>query len=247
MRRRRPIGKKRYTIFTLLDKQPKSLSRSKHYSLMIGYLRDSPALQRIKFNQRCYSLLNNAVIKPEHLDNFYRTYHLPINPFFPLFFMIKREYLLNKELSKVEKRQYIQEKMKILPKYIDDFFRLLADLERSYNRGDKIPVYKNSLIPKTKKQVNLFNRNNHSDWIFFFKNYLNLLMEQYKRMPLEKTDQLLACFILICIPNDCSRLPNQSVVRKHYRSFSKKYHPDTGGDHGLFIEIKWAYDILSKT
>ena len=74
----------------LLDKQPKALVRDTKYPLLISYYRSSPLLMRIRFNKRCYSLLHNAVIKPEHLENFYKTYRLPKDSFFPLFSMIKK-------------------------------------------------------------------------------------------------------------------------------------------------------------
>ncbi|MDA3809599.1 MAG: hypothetical protein PF518_04620 [Spirochaetaceae bacterium] len=245
MRRRRPVGRKIYTIHYLLDKQPKSISRDKLYNLMIGHYRDSPALKNLLFNKRCYSLLNDAVINPEHLNNFYKTYKLPINPFFPLFFMIKRNYLIDKENRKSAKHVYIQTRMSNLHPYILKYMTLVHDLEKNHNRALNTPIYNHYIFPKTKKQVDLYSRYKHRDWILFFRNFFELLIKNYQRLTADKIDLLTACFILACIPGGYSDLPDLSQVKKHYRSFSKKYHPDTGGDADLFVELKWAYDLLS--
>ena len=244
MSRRRPIGKTVYTINLLLTKQPKALTRDKTYDLMISYFRSSPVLQSVKFNKRCYSLLNEAVIKPEHLNNFYRTYRLPRTPFFPLFFMIKRNYLLNRELKKREKQEYIIDRMNNLPPYVVKFLKLVKDLEQEYNRANKSPVFKSHIMAKTKKKADAYYRYNHGDWILFFNNYFELLLKEYERLLLVKIEQLSACLILMCIPEHFFEFPNESLVKKHYRSFSKKYHPDTGGDSLMFLEIKKARDFL---
>lgn len=38
---------------------------------------------------------------------------------------------------------------------------------------------------------------------------------------------------------------DQSEIKKAYRTFSKKHHPDCGGDEEKFKEISYAYKILS--
>ncbi len=244
MRRRRPIGIKKYTISFLLEKQPKAICRDKYYRLMISYYRESTILKRIRFNRRCYSLLNDAVIRPEHLHNFYKTYNLPQDPFFPLFLLIKNNYFVTKDIRKREKQQYIQGRMRELSPHVDSFFKIIYEMEKRYNRAGQTPVYKKYIIPKTKKHVDRLAGYKHLDWFFFFSTYLEMLLKQYKRISYKTTGQLAACFMLECIPETFSDLPDQSLVNNHYRSFSKKYHPDVGGDPEFFIEIKRAHEVL---
>ncbi|MBI9099908.1 MAG: hypothetical protein JEY91_15615 [Spirochaetaceae bacterium] len=238
------MGRKIYTISYLLDKQPKAIRKDKNYQLMISYLQKASPLISIRFNKRCYSLLNNAVIKPEHLENFYRTYGLPKHPFFPLFFMIKRQYLINRENKKIERQEYIDEKMKNLPLHIEGFFNLLANLEIKYNRAGQNPVYKQTIMAKTKKQVDRYSSFGHPDWLIFMDDYFASLTGQYERIPADTIDRLSACFILKCIPDSINSLPGHSQIKTQYRSFSKEFHPDTGGDPRLFIRVKWARDYL---
>ena len=244
MRRRRPVGKKIYTIDYLLNKQPKSLAKDSNYLTMINYLKSSSNLRGIKFNKRCYSLLNNAVIKPEHLINFYKTYRLPKHPFFPLFFMIKRDYLKSRELKKKEKLDYIDHRMEELPKNVLRYLQFVMKMESGYNRSGLHPLYTEVITPKTKKQVDMFSSYSHGDWLKFFKSYLGMLLSRYQRSSSEKIDSLSACFILDCIPDYPSELPSVSIIKNNYRRMSKMYHPDTGGDATLFLEIKWARDVL---
>ena len=213
---------------------------------MISYLQHSPDLQKIRFNKRAFSLLHNAVIKPEHLDNFYRTYRIPRHPFFPLFFMIKREYLDRKEQKKSEKEKYINRGMKKLPSYVDRYFNIISDLEMQYNGAGQNPVYKKNIIPTTKKQVDLYSHNSHSQWLRFSDEYFKILIERYERIPEKIVHRISACFILQCLPETYSGLPESSLVKSRYRKYSKKYHPDTGGDPELFIRIKWARDLLLR-
>jgi len=244
MRRRRPVGKNIYTIEYLLDKQPKALSRDTRYPLLISYFRSSPVLMRIRFNKRCYSLLHNAVIKPEHLENFYKTYRLPKDSFFPLFFMIKRNYLNNKNIKKREKQLYIQNGMENLPPYVIQFLKLINEMEKSYNRADLLPVYSKNIIPKTKKQIDNYRGFEHLDWYRFFLKHFEMMQKYYDRLPPVKTDKLTACLILECVPDSYEQLPGHSLVKSRYRKLSKEYHPDAGGDPELFIALKKARDLL---
>lgn len=243
-RRKRPVGRSIYSIHYLLDKQPKTLSRDSRYTQMISYYRSSPALQKIRFNRRCFSLLNDAVIEPAHLMNFYRTYRLPHDPFFPLFFMIKRSFLANKAEKKIEKALYIKTRMNQLPPSVIQMLTLVLEIEEKYNRSDRALIYRDSLFPKTKKQVDMYIKFSHSDWFLFFKKHFSVLRKEYERLTIEKTDQLLACFTLDCLPDNFKGSPDKSLIKRRYRNYSKIYHPDMGGAPELFIAIKWAHDIL---
>ena len=229
---------------SLLDKQPKSLSRQKHYQLMVSYLQNAPQLTGIRFNRRCYSLLNDAVIIPEHLENFYRTYRLPRNPFYPLFFMIKRNYLMERENKKLERKKYIEKKMNCIPSQLQRYFVLIIQFEQKYNRAGDHPVFKVNLSVKTKKKADMFAKYDHADWIYFFGIYTACLLKQYERLPLKNLDRIYAFLILNCIPESFSEVPKIAKINNRYRNFSKIYHPDAGGDQELFIKIKWARDVL---
>lgn len=244
MNRRRPVGRKIYSVSYLLNKQPKSLSKQKHYQLMVSYLQNAPRLRDLRFNRRCYSLLNGAVVKPEHLENFYRTYRLPKNPFFPLFFMIKRNYLMERENKKLERKKYIEVKMKGIPSYVQKYFSLILQQEKKYNRAGNYPVFKENLSVRSKKKADIFVKYDHSDWIIFFGKYTACLSEFYERIPLAQIDRIYAYLILNCIPESPSTIPDETKISNRYRNYSKIYHPDRGGDPELFIKIKWARDLL---
>lgn len=228
----------------LLDKQPKSLSKQKHYQLMVSYLQNAPRLAGLRFNKRCYSLLNEAVIKPEHLEDFYRTYRLPKNPFFPLFFMVKRNYLMEREFIKFERKKYIEIKMTCIPSYVQRYFALIFQFEQKYNRAGNSPVFKNNLSVSTKKRANEFSNFEHADWIEFFGIYFACLGKHYERIPSENMDRIYAYIILNSIPDSLSELPDSAKVNNRYRNYSKIYHPDRGGNPELFIKLKWARDLL---
>ncbi len=228
----------------LLDKQPKSLSKQKHYLLMVSYLQNAPRLGGIRFNRRCYSLLNDAVIKPEHLDNFYKTYRLPKNPFFPLFFMVKRNYLMEREYKKLERKKYIDIKMKSIPSYVQRYFALLLRFEQKYNSAGNHPVFKENISVTTKKRADEYSKFDHADWIDFFGMYISSLTKYYKRIPSENLDRIYAYLILNSIPDSLSETPDSAKIKNRYRNYSKVYHPDRGGHPELFIKLKWARDLL---
>jgi len=41
-------------------------------------------------------------------------------------------------------------------------------------------------------------------------------------------------------------LPSEAIIKTHYRSLCKVYHPDKGGDAEIFRQIKSEYDFLEK-
>jgi hypothetical protein len=191
---------KGYSIAHLLSKQPKSLKKNKHYREMLYYYQTSPKLQKVRFSRRCYSLLLHAKIKPENLKHFYRTYRLPKDPFFPLYFAVKREYLEQKERRKKEKVEYIAKKMRSLPPNVLSFIKYLAEYEKLCNYSGRCPVWNDHLFPKTKKRVREYHRFTIDGWSAFFTDYLALLSRRYRTMGNGVGEKLLACFILECLP-----------------------------------------------
>ncbi len=237
---------KKYTISHLLSKQPKSIQKHPYYAEMLHHYRTSPSLKKVRFNRRCYSLLLHGKIAPENLKHFYRTYRLPKDPFFPLFFAIKREYLEQKKERKRKKTKYIADRMRQLPLSILNYIKFLAVLERYYNYGNHYPVWSARLFPKTKKQVNQYPSYTFKDWRAFFSAYLTILSRRYRALSSVDAEKLLACFLLEWLP-ECplKSYPAKDEVVKRYRRLSKLHHPDRGGDPEMFVSIKWAKDILT--
>jgi hypothetical protein len=239
---------KRYSIAHLLSKQPKSLKKNKHYRDMLYYYQTSPKLKKVRFSRRCYSLLLHAKIKPENLKHFYRTYRLPKDPFFPLYFAVKREYLAQKERRKREKTEYIAKKMRGLPPNVLSFIKFLAKYEKQCNHSGRCPVWNEHLFPNTKKRANEYQSFESVAWIAFFTDYLVLLSRRYRVMKEGDGEKLLACFILECLPElppPSSLIPPAKEVVKNYRRLSKLHHPDQGGDAAMFVRLKWARDVVT--
>jgi len=233
-----------YTIDYLLNKQPKALQKDPRFRLMMNSLEETPALRERKFNRRCYSLLHNGVIRPEHLQNFYRTYRLPKHPFFALFFDIKRDYLKKRERLKKERENYILCGQKELPPMVRQMQAQMIKLEQKAHFNGQDPLCRLNFSVKTRKQIDLWNSFSHDQWIVFFDHLLQKLMKKYPRIPQNNVDNLLALFILqSLIPKDIS-LWDSKTAKSNFRRLSREYHPDTGGNSPMFIKIKWARDQL---
>lgn len=235
-----------YTIKHLLLKQPKALQKHPGYSLMIGYYQLSPRLQRIRISRRCYSLLNKATVNPQNLKYFYRTYRLPHDPFFPLFFLIKRDYQKKQLLKKEARTDFIAAEMRQLPFNVLQFIKFLAVYEQNLNPKRDYPVWTTRLFPSTKKRVLEFSKFSLLEWISFFRHFFGYLEQRYRAHTPVLTDRLLACFILESLPAQSSPyLPDRAIVSSRYRRLSKLYHPDKGGNPEYFVQLKWARDILT--
>jgi hypothetical protein len=247
----RPKSKTPYTIQYLLSKQPKSLEKHSQYPAMLHYYHLSPRLKTVRFSRRCYSLLQHAKIAPENLKYFYRTYRLPKDPFFPLYFTIKRDYLKQKAQRKQEKIQYIASQMRALSPSVLGFIKFLAAYEQGLNYSGRHPVWDEQLFPKTKKRVREYAHYRYDDWIQFFRAYLQALEKRYRTPDSRTAEILLAGLVLECLPGvlprspDLSR-PSPADVMKQFRKLSKLHHPDRGGKAERFVHLKWARDVLLK-
>lgn len=245
MRRRRPIGRTIYTIDYLLNKQPKALQKDPRYIQMINSLLEDPAVKLRKFNRRCYSLLHNGVIRPEHLPNFYRTYRLPKHAFFPLFFSIKRDYLYQRNEKKKERENYIKQKQYRLPEDVRKMHHYLIEMEKDAHEHDLYPLCKRRLRPKNKKQIDKWIGFSHSQWILFFEDLLEQFTREYPFYPQRKIDYIKAGYILQCFCMQEKTALDLALAKSNFRKLSRVYHPDTGGDPEMFIRLKWAKDILA--
>ena len=245
-RRRRRAGVARtYSIRHLLLHQPKTLKRHPQYREMIAHYDASEQLRRLRFSRRCYTLLNQARIAPENLSHFYRTYRLPSDPFFPLFFAIKRSYLAERERIKEERRRYIHSRMRELPPVIRLQIKYLGYLERYYNAAGLSPVWQKRLFPTSKKRADMFQHLTPVEWQRLFRDHLALLVERYPRLTRVIADRVLACLVLGMIPELIPPArPAPPEIARTYRRLSMLHHPDRGGDPTLFISIKRARDVL---
>jgi len=212
---------------------------------MTSYLSSEPKLLKLRFNKRCYALLHNAVIQAEHLDDFYRTYRLPKNPFFPLFFSIKREYMKGREEKKAEREEYIRQGLRRLPPYVKMVFTLASRMEKELTGRDSCPVYRKTFLPSTKKRTDEYGQFSHGDWMFFFDGYQERLAAAYNHLPLRKIEYLNAAMGLGWEPDSQYKPPSREVVNHLFRELSKRYHPDRGGNPRHFIRVKWAKDYFT--
>lgn len=243
--RRTPVRK--YTIAHLLEQQPKSLRKNPDYKLMLSHFHSSPRLKNLRMSRRCYSLLLHGKIAEHNLVHFYRTYRLPKDPFFPLYFKIKREYLDDRRRRREDKTRYIAEEMRSLPEPYLGFIRYLARFEKELNRAGKNPVWDEHLFPKTKKLARAYREYGREEWLEVFTRYADALEARYRNLNGIAADSLLACFILECVPEDPKNPPDRETVVRNYRRMSKIHHPDRGGSEAHFVALKWARDVLSAS
>ena len=235
-----------YSLDYLLERQPKSLAKHPHYGLMLDHYRTSPALRGLRFTRRCYSLLQHARIAPQNLQHFYRTYRLPADPFFPLFFEIKRAYLQERERMREARRAYILERMRTLPEPVLGFIKYLGRLEQYYSGGGRYPVWRENLFPSTKKQADAYGRYDQHHWLVTFRAHIDLLGARYRGLNARARGRLIACFVLeLPLEGTPPRRPAPAEVSASYRRLSMRHHPDRGGDPRMFIELQHARDLLA--
>jgi hypothetical protein len=203
-------------------------------------------LSSVRFSRRCYSLLNNARIAPHNLAHFYRTYRLPEDPFFPLFFKIKRDYLEERARVREARRQYILDTMRSLPPHVLGFIKYLGHLEKRYTAGGSYPLWQKNLFPATKKQARAYAGYELTDWVGVFRLHLRLLRDRYPALSPAFCEKLLACFVLEYLPTQIPPVwPGRPAVQLQYRRLSLEHHPDRGGDPRGFIELQWAREVLT--
>ena len=245
-RRRRVRSARTYTIAYLLSLQPKGLRKHDHYATMKMHFNASARLKALRIGRRCYSLLNRGRIAPHNLHHFYRTYRLPANPFFPLFFTIKRDYLAERERIKEERHRYIVSKMRGLPDPIRTTIKYLGYLERHYNAAGQSPLWQQHLFPGSKRKADEYCRNDTAGWLALFRKHIVLLTRRYSRLTGLLANRVLASFVLELRPNLIPPgRPSHNDISRSYRRLSLIHHPDRGGDPAMFIEIKKARDALA--
>ena len=252
MRRRRRRSRKSYTLGYLIAKQPKGLAKLGTYRALRDHYLSSPALRSARIPSRAYRLLNEARLQPEHLANFYRTYRLPQNPFFPLFLAAKSEYLAIQVKRAEARRRWIRETMRSLPDRELEMVRYLGRLECAVNAAGRSPVWQERLYPGTKKRAREYQDSSPVEWLSVFRSHTDALTIRYPVLRRGFADRILALYLLDLSPRTSRSalppfppaLPPEATIRSAYRSLSMRYHPDQGGDPARFIHVKWARDTL---
>ncbi len=246
-RARRARSPRTYTISYLLSRQPKALQKRAGYETMLAHYNASVWLQRVRIDRRCYSLLNGAKIEAHNLHHFYRTYRLPADPFFPLFFSMKREYLQERARTREDRRLYILAALRSLPAPVLETIKYLGYIERHYNGAGSSPVWQKSLFPGSKKTADTYARYDTAAWLHLFREHLRLLVRRYRGFTEKEAERILACFVLELTPKQIPPpLPPAADVSRSYRRLSMLHHPDRGGNPDIFIEIKHARDALAE-
>ncbi|MDA3956857.1 hypothetical protein [Oceanispirochaeta sp.] len=243
---RRPRGgRSTLSIDQLLSRQPKTIRRHPQYLLMLDHFLLSDSLKKVRMNRRCYRLLDRAVIEPENLRHFFKTYRLPQDPFFPLFFRIKRDYLSQREKSARDKEGYILKEMKIIPLAKRRIIRFLAEWEEHFNSLGERPLWETKLYPRTKKRVHELQSFGEGEWLNFFILHVERLQRHYPRIPESQVTGIKACLPLGLIPKlSPFRLPDRGSAQKAYRQHCRIYHPDSGGEAALFTLLQKSREIL---
>ena len=222
-RRTRPRRRstRAYSIAELLARQPRSLAKDQNYATMVSHYESSERLRRLRVNRRCYSLLHNARIEPHNLHHFYRTYRLPENPFFPLFFAIKRNYLSERDRTREQRRRYILERMRSLPAPVLDCIRYVGYLERSYNGAGNSPVWQRHVFAGSKKRADAYTRFDRREWLSLFAIHLDLLQDRYPGLTDVICQRVLACFTLGIVPQRIPPArPAADEIARVYRRLS---------------------------
>ena len=217
---------------------------SRYRELLLSFL-GSESLQRLRISRRCFRLLDKALIDPENLTSFYKTYRLPCHQFFPLFLSLKRSYLMERRKWQEERERYIWEQLKALPPQTVRFIRFLAEWEQEQNPKSEFPFWMKHLLPHTKKRLYEYQKFNSLEWYSFFYSYLTGLTARYNLNPHPLTEKLAACSMLELIPSiHPFSLPEKRIIMKAYRSLCCRYHPDRGGDPAFFVKLQESREIL---
>ena len=246
-RRRTSSGRtsRYYSLDELLSRQPKSIRTDPRYRQLSACFYTSELLPRLRISRRCYRLLDKAIVDPENLVHFYKTYRLPKDPFFPLFFCIKRDYLAERERKREEREAYILKRMKALPVHKIRFIRFLGEWEQEMNRKMDYPYWEKHLYPGTKKRVHEYEAFGPLEWDDFFRSYLAGLLTHYHYNPHPLADRAAACAFLELLPVAAPlTLPDKREVLSSYRRLCRIYHPDRGGSSEIFIRLKESKEIL---
>ncbi len=227
-----------YSLEKLLKVQSPTFKKHPDFLSIARLLATSPALTRVRLNQRAYRLLNEPRLELRYLVNFYTTYRVPKSDFFTIFLSIKWEHVQKRSDKRSARDGYIASRVAAFPRDFLALFTFLVTLE-------------NGLYPRTKKRVNELSAYTLTQWLSYFTSTIKGLMKKQRVLEKIGIETLLACMLLECLPDFSSgKLPQKAIIKKQYRKLSKEYHPDlcssyVDGDKDRFLLVKKAYDDLS--
>jgi len=239
-----PRKRKYFTLASLLDTQPAGLIKDPRYRLLWDHFMASEKLQKLRISRRCYTLLNQARVKPQNLPVFYRTYRLPRDSFFPLFLAVKSKWLTDRQIWKEKRNQTIGIALKDLPGRRKEEMKILADLEKNLHPGKQTPVWNRSILPRTIKRTREMADYSELDWQNLYSLFLSRLADRYRYFSSEKALKCEAMLILGFNPEEMGHELPEKSVNEQFRNLSKKYHPDRGGNAEVFRRLKTARDFL---
>ena len=244
MARRIPRGREIYTIASLLDKQPAGLKKDFRYERLLDSLKGSDRLLSLRFNRRCYTLLDRCIISPENLENFYRTYRLPRHPFFPLFLSVKKAYLNERTRIMEEREKRILSLLEELPGPVQAFLLAFARWESYRRGGGKALIFQRRIYPRTLKRARQYRSWNRRDWIGCFDEFRREVLEDTADARGDDGGQMADRFVLGLPPWPEPLSPKE--IKARYRLLSLENHPDRGGGEEAFMMVKEAYERLMK-
>ncbi|MBN2511170.1 MAG: hypothetical protein JXB03_12900, partial [Spirochaetales bacterium] len=217
---------KRYSLASLVARQPAAFAKHPRYRELEAHFRSSGLLPRIRISSRCFRILNSASVPPENLKAFYRTYRLPADPFFPLFLTIKTRILSDKARRAKEKKAWIQRAMTGLPDHVLSCLKVLKTAEEELNRG-RHPLWDEVFIPKTKKRARELCAADMPQWARVYAGFGRDLSARYGAKAGSITGLAdLAYLAVLQIPFVPGKRPSADTVNAHYRRLSKTCHPD---------------------
>lgn len=235
-----------YTLAALIEHQPAWFRRHSAYPQLVSFYNANPRLRTLRIRRLCWQVMNRGRVSEENLHAFVRTYKLPDDPFFTVFFRIKREYHEWQQEKEEERLTRIASIMRGVPPNVNRFMIFLAHLEEL--RDSACPLWKSYFFPRTLKRANELVAQDLSEWIELFSAYLEGLHRRFRGLPFDDTSRLLACMILDCLPDlNLRRWPLPETIKEAFRSLSKQHHPDAGGNPQYFRVLAKAREVLLNT
>ncbi|HNZ28010.1 MAG TPA: hypothetical protein PLG34_09445 [Spirochaetota bacterium] len=232
------MKRKRYTLLTLLEKQPKALKKCSEFIYLANLFNSSSVLKQMSLSLAAYRLLNRVQIKSDSIERFLKFYKLPANAFFPLFLLMKKKYLDKTTALKKKKEENIRKILNNLSSSKKIILKSLLEDEKKYNI--KITLWRKYFFPNSLKKAEKLIKISNIELSEIIESFMEDFKKKYDNCISIKYKKVLCKFIMETALNKIS----PGVVRKNYRELSKKYHPDLGGDPAHFKKLSEAKNIL---
>ncbi len=233
---------KTISINYLVSKQSNWFKNHRDFNLLISYYNASDVLKKLRLPRKAYIILNNCRISSNKLDDYFRFFRIPKNPFFPVFLKIKSEYLNKNLKNKREKADYIRKVMNALDDDVMTYLKYFIKYEKNVNVRQLTPVWNKFFLPRSKKRAEEFKGYDRNRWINFFFEFIRFFNHYYNWVDKKYGEKLVALFILHL---DIAK-HNDDRIKSQFRILSKKYHPDAGGDNASFNNLMIAKKIMQE-